>query len=74
MLNTKHFSQNEALEEIKNIDELNLKVKEEIVKAVLLKLNLPKKPTQWTEEQLKQFDIVLLYQETKSNMVEMFLY
>ena len=32
-----------------------LKVKEDIVKKVLLKLNLPEKPTQWTSEQLKEF-------------------
>lgn len=32
-----------------------LKVKEHQVKSVLLKLNLPSKPTQWTDEQLMQF-------------------
>ena len=32
-----------------------LKVKEHHVKDVLLKLNLPEKPTSWTEEQVKEF-------------------
>jgi len=32
-----------------------LKVKEDSVKTVLLKLNLPKKASTWTEEQLKEF-------------------
>ena len=32
-----------------------LKVKIEQVKEVLLKLNLPEKPTMWTDEQLKEF-------------------
>jgi ribosome-binding ATPase YchF (GTP1/OBG family) len=45
-----------------------LKVNEEQVKNVLIKLNLPEKPTTWTEEQMKNF-VTYLRKESKPMII-----